>query len=610
MAKGWDGERREPTFDAFSEAQDERRHRPPRKKKRKSKKRPRRSFLNRLIYWVLMLGVWGAVGASLVVAYYAAQLPPIDQLAIPKRPPNIAILAEDGTLLANRGDMGGAAVHIAELPSYLPKAFVAIEDRRFYDHWGIDPIGILRALVRDVLHRGGMEGGSTLTQQLAKNLFLTQERTLPRKIQEAILAVWLEHKYSKDQILELYLNRVYFGAGAFGVEAASQKYFGHSARNVSLAEAAMLAGLMKAPSRYAPNHNLAAATQRASEVIADMRDQGFITPAMAQFALDEPAKPAKPKAGGTINYVADYVMDQLDDLVGPVDEDISVTTTIAAPLQAAAEKALRESLAAKGAHYDVSQGALVALDPDGALRALVGGRDYSESQFNRATTAKRQPGSAFKPFVYLTALEHGMTPDTIRNDAPIYLRGWHPEDYEHRYMGPVTLTTALANSLNTVAVRVALEVGPANVARTAHRLGITSNLDANPTIALGTSVVTPLELVSAYVPFANGGMSVTPYVVTKVAAAHGKLLYFHQPVAGNRLIAPEYVAMMNRMMAETLATGTARRVDLPGWPAAGKTGTSQDFRDAWFVGYTSHMVCGVWLGNDDNSPMLMLRQRR
>ncbi len=600
MAKGWNGERQEPTFDAFPDSQEGPRRRSP--KKRKSKKRPRRSILNRLVYWVLMLGVWGAIGASLVVAYYAAQLPPIDQLAIPKRPPNIAILAEDGTLLANRGDMGGAAVHLAELPSYLPKAFVAIEDRRFYDHWGIDPIGILRALVRDALHRGGMEGGSTLTQQLAKNLFLTQERTLPRKIQEAILAVWLEHKYSKDQILELYLNRVYFGAGAFGVEAAAQKYFGHSARNVSLAEAAMLAGLMKAPSRYAPNHNLTAATQRAGEVIAAMRDQGFITPAMAQFALDEPARPAKPKAGGTINYVADYVMDELDDLVGPVDEDISVTTTIAAPLQAAAEKALRETLAAKGGHYDVSQGALVALDPDGALRALVGGRDYNESQFNRATTAKRQPGSAFKPFVYLTALEHGMTPDTIRNDAPLNLRGWHPEDYEHRYMGPVTLTTALANSLNTVAVRLALEVGPANVARTAHRLGIDSNLDVNPTIALGTSVVTPLELVSAYVPFANGGISVTPYVVTKVAAAHGKLLYLHQQDAGSRVIAPEYVAMMNRMMAETLATGTARRVDLPGWPAAGKTGTSQDFRDAWFVGYTSHMVCGVWLGNDDNSP--------
>src|ERR1700691_6059805 len=337
MAKG-SGERREPAFGHYDD-EDER----PRRRKKRGRKRG--SLFVALIYWCLMLGIWGAIGATGLIAYYAGQLPPIDQLAIPKRPPNIAILAEDGTLLANRGDTGGAAVHLSELPDYLPKAFIAIEDRRFYQHWGVDPFGILRALLRDAVGGGGMEGGSTLTQQLAKNLFLTQERTISRKIQEAILAVWLEHKYSKDQILELYLNRVYFGAGAFGVEAAAQKYFGHSARNVSLAEAAMLAGLMKAPSRYAPNHNLAVATQRAGEVIAAMRDQGFITPAMAQFALDEPARPAKPKAGGTINYVADYVMDQLDDLVGPVDEDISVTTTIAAPLQAAAEKALRETLA-------------------------------------------------------------------------------------------------------------------------------------------------------------------------------------------------------------------------------------------------------------------------
>ena len=373
MAKGRNSERREPIFDAFPEDEEEKPRRA--RKKKRTAKRKRASILSRLVYWVLMLGVWGAVGVSIVVAYYAAQLPPIDQLTIPKRPPNIAILAEDGTLLANRGDTGGAAVPLAELPPYLPKAFVAIEDRRFYDHWGIDPIGILRALVRDAIGHGGMEGGSTLTQQLAKNLFLTQERTLPRKIQEAILAVWLEHKYSKDQILDLYLNRVYFGAGAFGVEAAAQKYFGHSARAVSLAEAAMLAGLMKAPSRYAPNHNLAAATQRAAEVIEAMREQGFITGPMAELALAEPAKPMQPKAGGTINYVADYVMDQLDDLLGPVDEDIAVRTTISAPLQSAAEKALRDALAAKGAHYDVSPGALVALDPDGALRALVGGRD-------------------------------------------------------------------------------------------------------------------------------------------------------------------------------------------------------------------------------------------
>ncbi len=250
----------------------------------------------------------------------------------------------------------------------------------------------------------------------------------------------------------------------------------------------------------------------------------------------------------------------------------------------------------------MSQGALVALDPDGALRALVGGRDYSESQFDRATSAKRQPGSAFKPFVYLTALEHGLTPDTIRNDAPINLRGWQPENYEHRYLGPVTLTTGLANSLNTVAVRLGLEVGPAAVARTARQLGITSNLDVNPTIALGTSAVTPLELTSAYVPFANGGIAVTPYVIDKVATANGHVLYLHTPVTNGSVIAPDYVAMMNRMMTETLISGTARRADLPGWQAAGKTGTSQDFRDAWFIGYTSHMICGVWLGNDDNSP--------
>ncbi|MDR3489568.1 MAG: penicillin-binding protein 1A [Bradyrhizobium sp.] len=568
--------------------------------KRRSKSRGRFG-IGRLVYWGVVLGLWGAIAVIGVVVWVGAHLPPIQALEIPKRPPTIQIVGLDGSVLATRGEMAGANVSLKDLPPYLPKAFIAIEDRRFYSHYGVDPLGIARAAVANILHRGVSQGGSTLTQQLAKNLFLTQERTVSRKIQEAILALWLEHKYSKDQILELYLNRVYFGSGAFGVEAAAQKYFGHSARKVTLAEAAMLAGLMKAPSRYAPNHNLAAATDRAREVVNAMLDQGFITKPMAELALAQPAQPVKLN-GGTINYVADYVMDQLDTLVGPVDEDISVRTTISAPLQTAAEQALRDALSAKGAHYDVSQGALVALDPDGALRALVGGRDYSESQFDRATSAKRQPGSAFKPFVYLTALEHGLTPDTIRNDAPINLRGWQPENYEHRYLGPVTLTTGLANSLNTVAVRLGLEVGPAAVAHTARQLGITSNLDVNPTIALGTSAVTPLELTSAYVPFANGGMAVTPYVIDKVATANGHVLYLHTPATNGSVIAPDYVAMMNRMMTETLISGTARRADLPGWQAAGKTGTSQDFRDAWFIGYTSHMICGVWLGNDDNSP--------
>ena len=473
-----------------------------------------------------------ASGASSAIAglfaYYASQLPPIDQLAVPKRPPNIAILADDGTLIANRGDTGGAAVRLSELPPYLPKAFVAIEDRRFYSHFGIDPIGIARAVFRDVTGRGGMEGGSTLTQQLAKNLFLTQERTLSRKIQEAILALWLERKYSKDQILELYLNRVYFGSGAFGVEAAAQKYFGKSARQVTLSEAAVLAGLMKSPTRLAPNHNLTAANERAAQVITAMAEQGHITEAMAKLALATPAQVVHEKGAGSINYAADYVMDMLDDTVGAIDEDIVVTTTLDPRMQAAAERALTDELNAKGDKFGVEQGALVALDPDGAVKALVGGRNYADSQFNRAVAAKRQPGSAFKPFVYLAALEKGLTPDTVREDAPISVKGWNPENYSREYFGPVTLTKALSLSLNTVAVRLGLEVGPKTVVRTAHRLGITSELEPNASIALGTSEVTPLELVAAYAAFANGGIGVQPHVIARVRTANGKLLYAPQ----------------------------------------------------------------------------------
>jgi penicillin-binding protein 1A len=568
----------------------------------RSARRPRRSFLGRLFYWGFVLCLWGGVAVAGLFAYYASQLPPIDQLAVPKRPPNIAILAADGSLIANRGDTGGAAVHLSELPPYLPKAFVAIEDRRFYSHFGIDPIGIARAVFRDVTGRGGMEGGSTITQQLAKNLFLTQERTLSRKIQEAILALWLERKYSKDQILELYLNRVYFGSGAFGVEAAAQKYFGKSARQVTLSEAAVLAGLMKSPTRLAPNRNLTAANERAAQVITAMAEQGHITEAMAKLALASPAQVVHDKSAGSINYAADYVMDMLDDTVGAIDEDIVVTTTLDSRMQTAAEHALTDELNAKGDKFGVGQGALVALDPDGAVKALVGGRNYADSQFNRAVAAKRQPGSTFKPFVYLAALEKGLTPDTVRDDAPISVKGWKPEDYSREYFGPVTLTRALALSLNTVAVRLGLEVGPKTVARVAHRLGVTSELDPNATIALGTSAVTPLELVSAYDAFANGGIGVQPHVIARVRTANGRLLYARKNANFGRVIDPQYVAMMNSMMEETLLTGTARKAELPGWQAAGKTGTSQDFRDAWFVGYTSALTAGVWLGNDDNSP--------
>jgi len=542
------------------------------------------------------------IAAAGTMVWVAISLPPIQSLEIPKRPPQIEIVGSDGKPLATRGEMHGATVTLKELPPYLPRAFVAIEDRRFYSHFGIDPIGLMRAAAANLMRRGVTQGGSTITQQLAKNLFLTQERTFWRKLQEVVLALWLERKFTKTEILELYLNRVYFGAGAYGIDAAAQRYFGKSASKVKVAEAAMLAGLVKSPSRLAPSRNPNGAEKRAQAVLTAMTEQGFITEPTAKTALMQPARAVKPAGTGTVNYVADWIMDVLDDLVGRVEQDLVVETTIDPALQTAAEKALLDELALKGQRLDVAQGALVAITPEGAVRAMVGGRNYAESQFNRAVAAKRQPGSAFKPFVYLTALERGLTPDTVREDKPVVLKGWKPENYSHEYHGPVTLTQALALSLNTVSVRLTLEVGPRAVAKTAYRLGIASKLDANPSLALGTSEVSLIELTCAYAPFANGGDATTPHVVERVRTRAGKILFARAPQNFGRIIEPRHVAMMNAMMRETLMSGTAQRAQLPGWPVAGKTGTSQDFRDAWFVGYTGHLVTGVWIGNDDASP--------
>src|SRR3954466_9067225 len=570
--------------------------------KRRAKSRGRFRF-GRLVYWGAVLGLWAAIAIVGVVIWVGAHLPAIQSLEIPKRPPTIQITGVDGSLLASRGEMPGANVALNDLPPYLPKAFIAIEDRRFYSHYGVDPVGIARAAVANVMHRGVSQGGSTLTQQLAKNLFLTQERTMARKLQEVELALWLERKHSKAEILELYLNRVYFGSGAYGVEAAAQRYFGKPAKSVTVAEAAMLAGLVKSPSRLAPNRNPEGAEKRAQTVLASMADAKLITDAQAQASIGHPSFNVKAAGAGTVNYVADWIGEVLDDLVGQIDQNIVVETTIDPKLQAIAEASIIDELAAKSVKFNVSQGALVAMTPDGAVRAMVGGRNYAESQYNRAVTAKRQPGSAFKPFVYLTAIEAGLTPETIRQDAPLDVKGWKPENYSHEYFGAVTLTQALAMSLNTVAVRLGLEVGPRNVARTAYRLGISSKLDANASIALGTSEVSLTELVGAYAPFANGGRGVAPHVVNKIRTAEGnRLLYARAPDQLGQAIEPRHVAMMNIMMQETLLSGTARKAEIPGWPAAGKTGTSQDFRDAWFIGYTSSLVTGVWLGNDDNSP--------
>jgi len=549
------------------------RERKPRKAARRDKgRRPRGTglSLSRLVYWGAVLSLWAVIAVVGVVIFIGAHLPPIQSLEIPKRPPTIQIVGADASVLATRGEMAGTNVSLKDLPPYLPKAFIAIEDRRFYSHYGVDPIGIGRALVANILHRGVSQGGSTLTQQLAKNLFLTQERTMQRKLQEAELAIWLERKHSKAEILELYLNRVYFGSGAYGVEAAAQRYFSKSARNVTVAEAAMLAGLVKSPSRLAPNRNPEGAERRAETVLAAMQDAGFITEAQAKAGIAHPAQVATPAGAGTVNYVADWISEELDDLIGQIDQDITVETSIDPKLQAIAEAAVIDELAAKSVKFNVSQGALVAMTPEGAVRAMIGGRNYGESQFNRAVTAKRQPGSAFKPFVYLTAIEQGLTPETVRQDAPLDVKGWKPENYTHQYFGNVSLTQALAMSLNTVAVRLCLEVGPKNVVRTAYRLGISSKLDPNPSIALGTSEVSVTELVGAYAPFANGGHTAVPHVINRIRATGGnKVLYLRASDPVNQVIEPKNVALMNTMMQETLLSGTARKAVLARMKAAG-----------------------------------------
>ena len=550
-----------------------------------------------------MCTIVGVLSVCAIVGYYATFLPPIDKIAIPKRPPNISILAANGQLLANRGETGGATVKIEDLPPYLPNAFIAIEDRRFRKHYGIDPKGIFRALVKNASGSASMQGGSTITQQLAKNIFLTQERTVSRKIQEAILSIWLEYNYSKDEILQFYLNRVYFGSGAYGVEAAARRYFNKSATEVTLAEAAVLAGLVQAPSRLAPNRNPGLARARAGKVLEALRVNGLAPARMIDIALKNPAKAVKGQDSATANYAADYVMDILDDFVGTIDTDIYVFTTIDLSMQRQAENAVRTELNDKGEQYRVSQGALVAMTPEGAIRALVGGRDYATSQFNRAVTARRQPGSSFKPFVYLAAVDKGIVPDDIMEDSPIKVGNWQPENYSRTFFGPVTVRDALALSLNTVAVKLCLEVGPKAVINTARRLGIASPLKANATIALGTSEVTPLEMTTAFAAFANGGRSVVPYVITQVSTTDHKLIYKKEKnLSFGQVISPNSLSMMNDMLNATFEIGTAKSGGIPGWQAAGKTGTTQSWRDAWFVGYTATLVTSVWVGNDDDKP--------
>ncbi|WP_172121809.1 MULTISPECIES: PBP1A family penicillin-binding protein [unclassified Devosia] len=575
---------------------------PPR---RPGKPKRRRSgaggFLIGVLHWGFVLCLWVGIAIAGVVVYYGAQLPSSDTWAVPDRPPNIRILAADGQLISNRGQTGGEATVLRELPQYVPAALLAIEDRRFYDHFGVDIVGLAAVAVESLQAGRVTRGASTITQQLAKNLFLTPDQTIGRKVQEALLAVWLEQNYSKDEILELYLNRVFFGHNSYGIEAAAQTYFGKSARNLSLGEAAMLAGSLQAPSRLNPKSDPAATSARQKLVLSAMAEEGYITREEAQAAQIDPDQTIRTKVAGSESYVADWVESLMTAYIGEIEGDVVVSTTVDWDLQKQAEFIVREAVANEGPKRGFTQGALVAMDVDGTVRAMVGGVDYQASQYNRAVTAKRQPGSTFKPFVYLAAMEKGYTPDTLAEDAQFEYQGWSPRNASGKYAGTVTLRQGLAYSLNTIAARLAIDVTPQAVIDTAMRMGISSPLTAVPSIALGTQEVNLLELTSAYAPFANGGMGVIPNVITRIESKDGEVLYEASTAGPGRVIAPNILAEMNDMLKTAVEVGTGKGANLNGWPFGGKTGTSQESKDALFVGYTARMVTGVWLGNDDNT---------
>ncbi len=558
-------------------------------------------FFLSILYWVFIASIWGGIAVAGVIVYYAVQLPSADTWAVPDRPANIRIVASDGQLISNRGQMGGEAVSLRELPHYVTAAVIAIEDRRFMTHFGVDPIGLAAVALESIEAGRVTRGASTLTQQLAKNLFLSPDQTLGRKVQEALLSLWLEQNYSKEQILELYLNRVFFGHNSYGIEAAAQTYYGISARNLSLGQAATLAGLLQAPTRLNPKSDPEAAATRQRLVLRAMAEEGYITAQEADAAAIDPNTTDRTRVAGAEYYVADWVESLMTAYLGEIKQDVIVSTTINWDLQKQAEFIVREAVADEGASRGFTQGALVAMEVDGTVRAMVGGVDYAQSQYNRAVTARRQPGSTFKPFVYLAAMEKGYTPDTVADDSPFSYQGWSPDNASHQYRGPVTLREGLAFSLNTIAARLAIDVTPQVVVDTAMRLGISSPMQPVASIALGTQEVSLLELTAAYAPFANGGEGVIANVITKIETADGEVLYEATPGGPGQVIDPQIVAEMNDMLMAAVQIGTARGASLSGWEIGGKTGTSQNARDALFMGFSSHMVAGVWLGNDDNA---------
>ncbi|RZJ47024.1 MAG: PBP1A family penicillin-binding protein [Brevundimonas sp.] len=566
--------------------------------------KPARTPLQRVLYWGAVMGVWGAIFLVVFFAVFARDLPDTSTLYNVDRQPSITYLDRNGALIAVRGTQQAPPADLDALPDYVPAAFIAIEDRRFYHHPGFDPIGMSRAMVSNMRAGRVVQGGSTLTQQLAKNLFLSPDQNMKRKVQELMLAVWLEMKFSKKEILALYLNRVYFGAGAYGIEAASQRYFDKSAKQLTVGEAALLAGLLKAPSRYSPVSESERAGTRATVVLNEMVDAGVITPEQRAEAAASPVRVSRTLATQHAQYFIDWLDKQIRELVGEPTEDMIVETTLDLTLQTQAERSVRRILE-RDRSKGVQQAALVALDGDGRVRAMIGGSSYAESQFNRATDARRQAGSAFKPFVYLTAVESGYTPETRVNDTPIRIGNWSPRNYSGTFSGEMSLANAVAQSTNTVAAGIADQVGRDNVARTARRLGITSRIGLEPAMALGAVEVSPIEMAQAYDAFANGGKRVEAYGISRIRTPQGRVIYQRAARAPGAVqaISNPYLYYMNQMLRGVVTSGSGRSATISGRDLAGKTGTTSDYKDAWFVGYTGGFVTAVWVGKDDNTPM-------
>ena len=522
----------------------------------------------------------------------------------------ITFTDDNGEIIGRRGIRQDDAIPLEDIPPHVIKAVLATEDARFYQHFGVDVLGTFRAIIQNARANDVVQGGSSITQQVAKNLFLSPERTIQRKVHEAFLSLWIEARLSKDEILKLYLDRSYLGGGNYGVEAAAQYYFGKSIRDVNLAEAAMLAGLFKAPSKYAPHVSMEQARARANVVLYRMLDAGFITQGQLVQARREPADLVNSPAIASPDWFLDKAYADTLALIDARhitgDYVIEVKTTINAKLQEAAQRIINKSLDTEGPQYHATQAAVVTMATDGAVKAIVGGRDYENSQFNRATDAMRQPGSSFKPFVYLTALLNGYTPDTVVLDGPVSVGGWAPRNYTGKYGGRVSLTTALAKSYNSVPVRLSMDFGRPKIIETAHKVGLKAELETWPPMVLGTSAMTLFDITTAYGTFATGGVVLTPYSVLEIRRPNGDVLYSRskdpkeEPV---HAVPEEKIAELNHMMNAVVESGTGRRALLGFTPQAGKTGTNQSYRDAWFIGFTAHYVTGVWYGNDDFTPM-------